>query len=49
MQHEYLKYYKSHCVQKWVRFNREGSEAHVLKDIKYKEEICFVAFELDAC
>ena len=37
-----------HCVQKWVIFIREGSEAHALEDSKEKEERGEVAVKSNA-
>ena len=38
MQHKYFEDHEFHCVQRWVRVNREGSEAHAFEDTEEKEE-----------
>ena len=38
MQHEDFKYHELHCVEMWVRFNRDGCEEYVFGDIGEKEE-----------
>ena len=33
MQHEHFEDHGLHCVQRWVRVNTEGYDAHMLEDI----------------
>ena len=37
-----------HCVQKWVRFIREGSEVHEFENSEEKDERGEVVVEYDA-
>ena len=48
MKDEDFEDHELHCVQKWVIFIREGSEAHAFKDREEKEEGGEVAVESDA-
>ena len=48
MQHEDFEDHKLHYVQRWVRVNREGSDAHVFEGSDEKEEGGDVAVESDA-
>ena len=54
VKHEDFGYHELNCVQRWVRFIREGSEAHVFKDSEYKEErgevaIVYFSLETSSC
>ena len=42
MQHEEFKDHELHCVQRWDRFNIEGSDSHVFKVIKRRMRLISV-------
>ena len=45
MEHEYFEDKELHCAQRWVRFNKERSDAYLFVDIEQNDNEVWVAVE----